>query len=134
MIRFAVAEWLMHSPATLEVTSSRPTFGGISEICFPSRCGLSSTQGCLVVCVDLHGFTIPVVSAVMTIVKTYLVIKMDCYNKKQTKQYTHIHTHTAHTIFGSYSTWLGDHALMPSAPPLYRQFMARFILWHSVVI
>ena len=33
-IRFTVAEWLTHSPATLEVTGSRPTFGGISEIYF----------------------------------------------------------------------------------------------------
>ena len=30
--RFTVAEWLKHSPATLEVMGSRPTFGGISEI------------------------------------------------------------------------------------------------------
>ena len=30
--RFTVAEWLKHSHATLEVTGSRPTFGGISDI------------------------------------------------------------------------------------------------------
>ena len=29
--RFPVAEWLTHSPETLEVTGSRPTFSAISE-------------------------------------------------------------------------------------------------------
>ena len=38
--RLIVAEWLTHSPATLEVTGSRPTFSGISEICFLNRYGL----------------------------------------------------------------------------------------------
>ena len=33
-------------------------------------------------------------------VKSYLVTKMDRYNKYQTKQYTHAHTYTAHTIDG----------------------------------
>ena len=31
---------LTHLPATLEVTGSRPTFGGIAEICFLNRYGL----------------------------------------------------------------------------------------------
>ena len=35
--RFTVAEWLTCSPATLEVTGSRPTFGGILEIYFSNR-------------------------------------------------------------------------------------------------
>ena len=32
-----MAKWLTHSPATLEVTGSRPTFGGISEIHMSNR-------------------------------------------------------------------------------------------------
>ena len=38
--RFTVTEWLKHSPATLEVTGSRPTFGGVSEIYFSNRYSL----------------------------------------------------------------------------------------------
>ena len=38
--RFTVAEWPMHSRATLEVAGSRPTFGGISEIHFSNRYSL----------------------------------------------------------------------------------------------
>jgi len=30
--RFTVAEWLTHSPATLDVTGSRPNSGDFSEI------------------------------------------------------------------------------------------------------
>ena len=37
---FRVAEWLTHSPTTLEVTGSRPTFGDILEIYFSNRYSL----------------------------------------------------------------------------------------------
>ena len=35
--RFTVAKWPTHSPTTLEVTGSRPTFSGISEIYFSNQ-------------------------------------------------------------------------------------------------
>ena len=35
--RLRVAEWLMHSPASLEVTDLRPILGGISEIYLLNR-------------------------------------------------------------------------------------------------
>ena len=40
VVLFTVAEWLKHSPATLEVTCSHPTFGGIPEIYFSNRYSL----------------------------------------------------------------------------------------------
>jgi len=40
--RFTVAEWLTHSPAALEVTGSRPSFGDISENDFSN--GVSNTH------------------------------------------------------------------------------------------
>ena len=42
--RFTVAEWPTHSPATLEVMGSRPTFGGISEIDLNSLCGIAGNN------------------------------------------------------------------------------------------
>jgi hypothetical protein len=38
--------------------------------------------------------------------KNYLVIKMDCYDKYLTKQYTNAHTSTLHTQLLVASTWM----------------------------
>ena len=66
--RFTVAEWLTHSFARLEVTGSRPTFGGVSEQPISNLYSLrhggtqytegiytvSGTEGLKMVCVALH--------------------------------------------------------------------------------
>ena len=53
-------EWPKHSPVTLEVTGSRPAFGGISEIQrFISRIDIvSGTEGLKMVCVALRELTV----------------------------------------------------------------------------
>ena len=91
--RFTVAEWLTHSPATPEVTGSRSTIGGISEIHISNRYSLRHGGTSNDLC-GIAGLLWSVMSAVKTgwQVKSCLVIKMDRYDKYQTKQYTPAHT------------------------------------------
>ena len=55
---FSECPYLKHSPATLEVTGSRPTFGSISEIYFLESI-VSGMEGLEMVCVALRELIVP---------------------------------------------------------------------------
>ena len=63
---FTVAEWLKHSPATLEVTGSRPTFGGISEIYFLESIQSPARRDLKLSVWHCGNYLCPVMSAVIT--------------------------------------------------------------------
>jgi len=52
-----MAEWLTHSPATLDVTGSHPNSGDFSEIYFLESI-VSGTEGLKMVCVTLQELTV----------------------------------------------------------------------------
>ena len=56
---FTVAEWLKHSPATLEMTGSRPTFWRYFRDLFSRIDTVSGTEGLEMVCVALRELTVP---------------------------------------------------------------------------
>jgi len=56
--RFTVAEWLTHSPATLDITGSCPNSGDYSEIYFSRVNTVSGTEGLKMVCVALQELTV----------------------------------------------------------------------------
>ena len=98
LLRFTVAEWLTHSPATLEVTGSCPTFVGISEICFSNRYGLQHRATLNGLCGSAGIFCDLQCRAVSGDIWLKLTVVPRWAALVNTRQavHTHTHTHCAH--------------------------------------